>query len=388
MLWSKTIIDADDLCPRQGLWLRQNKPGGYQWPGFMVGSYVHAVIHAKHSGDEGAAKEAADLFSRLSPTQMAEAEKLLANYGDMGFDEAIPEDAVYEQSFVVNLDDGEWMDAPEWAIRGDKWNPSKAKGTMLRIQPDVYYIDPADGCLVVADWKTTLGLKSDSSLEKDTQAIIYCAGVSQALGLSDDRPVRFVWWNLRFKIGHQIERSAGHWDNLSCRILSPCISIDDIDPAIREADYRAGEHCGRCKYRKTCESMELDSEGEEGALPDDKLYKLSKLLDARASGVRAMLRQRARERTSVVELGEGVTLGPRNIKGYRWIRDRKKGALESLMSLLNNSGEDVFDYFDVKGESLTKWLDDLPDPAKEIVGESVKETTRQSFITKKEATDA
>ena len=134
--------------------------------------------------------------------------------------------------------------------------------------------------------------------------------------------------------------------------------------------------------------MELDSEGEEGALPDDKLYKLSKLLDARASGVRAMLRQRARERTSVVELGEGVTLGPRNIKGYRWIRDRKKGALESLMSLLNNSGEDVFDYFDVKGESLTKWLDDLPDPAKEIVGESVKETTRQSFITKKEATDA
>ena len=41
-----------------------------------------------------------------------------------------------------------------------------------------------------------------------------------------------------FKIGHQIERSAGHWDNLSCRILSPCISIDDIDPAIREADYQ------------------------------------------------------------------------------------------------------------------------------------------------------
>jgi len=386
MLWSKTIIDADDLCPRQGLWLRQNKPGGYQWPGFMVGSYVHAVIHAKQSGDEGAAKEAAGLFSRLSPTQMSEAEKLLANYEAMGFDEAIPEGAVYEQSFVVNLDDGEWMDAPEWAIRGDKWDPGRAKGTMLRIQPDVYYID--DGCLVVADWKTTLGLKSDSSLERDTQAIIYCAGVSQALGLSEDRPVRFVWWNLRFKIGHQIERTAGHWDTLSSRILSPCISIDEIDPAIREADYRAGEHCGRCRYRKTCEGMELGDEGEEGALPDEKLYKLSKLLDARASGVRAMLRQRARERTSVVELGEGVTLGPRNVKGYRWIRDRKKGALESLMSLLNNSGEDVFDYFDVKGESLTKWLDALPDPAKEIVGESVKETTRQSFITKKEATDA
>lgn len=385
MLWSKTIVDADDLCPRQGLWLRQNKPGGLQWPGYMVGSYVHSVIHTKHTGDAEAGKYAADLHSRLSPTQMSETKSLLANYASMGFDEAIPDDAVYEQSFVFDLCTHDCEIAPEWAIRGDKWDPARTgPSTWFRVQPDVYYMDPVDGCLVVADWKTTLGLKSDSSLERDTQAIAYCAVVSRALGLTEDHPVRFVWWNLRFKIGHQIEKTAGHWFSVFSRISESCGAIDDIDPAIRDADYRAGEHCGRCSYRHQCEATSMAEGIEEGALEDAELFKLSKLLDSRATRVRSMLKQRAKERTSVLELGEGYTLGPVNTSGYRWIKDRKNDTLDAVMSDVIESGNSVFDYFDVKGKSLKEWILNLPATAREIVNESVKETTRQSFITKTE----
>ena len=387
MLWSKTIVDADNLCPRQGLWLRENKPGGLQWPGYMVGSYVHAAIHCKHSDDASSAKEAALLRARLSPRQMAEAYRLLANYEDMGFEEAIPDDAVYEQSFLFDLDAGTCEVAPEWAIRGDKWDPARAKGTMIRLQPDVYYMDPEDGCLVVADWKTTLGLKSDSSLERDTQAIIYCAGVAEALGLPDDHAVRFVWWNLRFKIGHQIEKPVVHWDHSFGDMAGSCIQIDDIDQHIREADYRAGTHCGMCKYRQQCEATSMAEGREEGALEDVELYKLSKLLDSRATRVRAMLKQRAKERTSVLELGDGYVLGPSNTSGYRWLRDRKEGALGSVMSDVVESGLSVFDYFDVKGKSLKEWISNLPETTRGIVMESVKETTWQSFITKKESED-
>ena len=392
-LWSKTIIDADDLCPRQGLWLRTNRPGGLQWPGYMVGSYVHAAIHAERTGAEGSAKEADGLYSRLSPSQMAGATRLLSNYEDMGFDKAIPEDAVYEQSFVFDMRKKEWSVAPDWAIRGDKWDPGRAKGTMFRIQPDVYYIDPEDGCLVIADWKTTLGIKSDSSLEKDTQAIIYSAGVPKALGLPDDHPVRFDWWNLRFKLGHRIERESGHWNALFLRIAEACAAIDDVDPEEREADYRAGGHCGTCKYREECQYEVIDSgDGDyikvvanEAALPDDRLYKLSKMLDERASQVRALLRQRARERTSVLELDEGYVLGPSNTSGYRWVKDRKEEALAEVMRSVTEAGLSVFDFFDVKGKSLKSWIDALPEKEKEAVQGAVKETTRQSFITKKEA---
>ncbi len=381
------MVDADNLCPRQGLWLRLNRPGGLQWPGYMVGSYVHAAIHTERTGDEGSAKEAAGLFSRLSPTQMAGATRLLSNYEDMGFDKALPEDAVYEKSFVFDMDTGEWSAAPEWAVRGDKWDPGRAKGTMFRIQPDVYYIDPVDGCLVVADWKTTLGLKSDSSLEMDTQAIIYSAGVPRALGLPDDHPVRFDWWNLRFKIGHRIEREAGHWNNLFRPIAEACASIDDIDQDDRESDYRAGGHCGTCKYRQQCEATETVEGREEGALEDADLYKLSKLLDARATRVRSMLRQRAKERTSVLELGEGYVLGPSNTSGFRWIKDKKEEALGMLVERITVSGLNIFDFFDVKGKSLSDWLSNLPEEERGIVQGAVKETTRQSFITKKEATN-
>ena len=353
----------------------------------MVGSYVHAVIHTKHTGDTESEEYAASLHSKMSPTQMSEATRLVANYASMGFDEAIPDDAVYERSFLFDLDTGKCDVAPEWAIRGDKWEPDKAKGTMVRLQPDVYYLDPSDGCLVVADWKTTLGLKSDSSLEKDTQAIIYCAGVAEALGLPDDHPVRFVWWNIRFKLGHQIEKSARQWDEAFGRIAGSCIKIDEIDPQLREDDYRAGEHCGRCQYRQQCEATERIDCREEGALGDVELFKLSKLLDSRATRVRAMLRQRAKERTSVLELGEGYVLGPSNTSGYRWIKDRKEGALDSVMSDVIESGLSVFDHFDVKGKSLKDWISNLPETAREIVTEAVKETTRQSFITKKENED-
>ena len=373
MLWSKTIVDADSACPSQGIGLRAGRKGR-SWDGYRVGSYVHDAIHAEATGEEAPDR------SGLTITELVAADRLMINYRSL--DTGVPEDAVFEESMIAKLDasgdapDG-WDVAPDWAIRGEKWDPSRADGTYFRIQPDAYFFDPEDSnVLVVLDWKTSWGIPSDSNLEKDTQSIVYSAAMAQRF----PQAVRFVWWNIRYKTGQMCERTSEEWIAMAKPIWAACHERDTVREWDLERDTRAGEHCGRCPYSGDCLGVASDHDN----FRDDELYRYSKRLDALARVVKTTMGARLKARTTPLGLAPDLSVVPENKTYPRWKKGRKERALRELFVLSQEMDDmDPFDYFDIKGP-LGSWVDSLPDAVSEKVRDSLSQSNRQLFVEKKE----
>ena len=373
-MWSKTIVDADSRCPKQSVGLRQGRTGK-KWDGYRVGSYVHDAIHAE------ASELAAPDRSRLSISELVSADKILRNKSAMEI--LLPEGAVFEESRIGKIEDGGevpggWGLAPPWAIRGDSWDPEQADGTYFRVQPDVYFIDPDDPkTLVIYDWKTSWGMPSDSELEKDVQAVVYCAAMGSAMGVEN---VRFVWWNIRYKVGQMCERSTALWLAMAKPIWAACREKDGMDQEALSGDSRAGEHCGSCPYNNDCLGVADDHDG----FVDEELYRYSKRLDALARTVRGSMNTRLKGRTSPLELASDFSVVPENRVYPRWAKGTKEQSIMEVMDRVRESDElEIADYFDVKG-SLGSWVDSLPDELAEIVNENLSESNRTVFVERKD----
>ena len=369
MLWSKSLIDTDSACPAQSLRLRLGEAGS-RWPGYTVGSYVHDAIHASCTDRD---KPAMD---HMSVSEIAGSSRMLRNFSDM--DMSLPKNTVYEKSFIFEVgESGELLsfgDAPEWAIRGDKWDPSMASSeTLFRIQPDAYFVDE-DGAVVIYDWKTGWGLPSDSSLETDVQAITYAAALS--LVYPDAPSIKFVWWNVRYKKGQMIERTGSDWASRAEPFFAGCFAKDRHNKAVVLNDTRAGEHCGRCPYSADCLAP-----SDEDKMGDADLYRYSKRLSELSREVKSRMTARMKVRTGVLELAGGVKLGPMNKEGHRWMNGGKGKALEATYDTLADLGHDPYEYFDIKG-SVSVWLNSLPDEVRAVVEPHLVETNRQTFIEK------
>lgn len=374
MLWSKTIVDADTRCPSHALGLRRGIPGK-KWDGYRVGAYVHDAIHATSTGDDPPDR------ARLSIQELVAADRILRNKESM--DILVPETAVLEESRIGKIEPdgsvpGGWVEAPPWAIRGPDWDPDKADGTYFRVQPDMYFIDPEDpNTLVIYDWKTSWGMPSDDNLEKDVQSIAYCAALGEALGVEN---VRFVWWNIRYKVGQVCERSTAHWVALAKPIFAACYEKDQQDQGVIEEDARAGEHCGTCPYSGGC----LQVADDHDSLQDGELYRYSKKIDALAKGVRSSMNSRLKTRTGPLELASDFSIVPQNKTYKRWAKGMKGEAIRSVMRAVEQSDElDFTDYFDVKG-TLGSWVASLPDELAESVNGSLSESHRTVFVERKD----
>ena len=371
MLWSKSIFDADAICPSQAIRLRNGEPGT-NWAGYKVGSHVHDMIHAHLCGNEPPSMDG------LSCEEMVASERLMKKF--LEFELNIPDGAWVEKSLISEIgDDGVplgWEDAPPWAIRGDDWDPNKTGGkTFFRIQPDVAFADDG-GVIVIFDWKTAWGLPSDSKLERDTQAITYSAAFADRFPKAT--LIRFVWWNVRYQKGHMIERSPDEWRSLAYPMFKACRQKDLQDDSVSMTDTRPGEHCGRCKYNSKC-IVEVP-EDERNTMDDADLYKYSQRLSELSRQVKSGLNNRLKERTGVLELASGARLGPVNKTYRRWDRGKKDtGMKEAFFELQHEDGIDPFKFFDVRG-SLNDWIDSLPDGVRAAVEPHVVETNRQVFV--------
>jgi len=376
MLWSKTLVDGDSKCPSMSFKQRRGDTGE-RWAGFAVGSYVHNYIHHMNDPDG----EEPD-GSSLSVLEKVSAESMLESYKGMGFGDFIPDDATFEQSYLSTIqEDGStaWDEAPPWAVRGDDWDPERCgEATSFRIQPDVWFFNPENPKeIVVYDWKTGWGLPSNSSLEKDTQAITYCAALAQMFPQVDT--ISFTWWNLRYKTGHTITKRSDEWIDIATPIWRACWARDHHDGEEDLASItRPGSHCGSCEYKKSCLAV-YNSDEKMG---DVELYRYSERVRQLSKDLGSMLRDRLKEETGVVELSDGVTLGPKASVSYRW-RKTKPQAMEEIFKGLADLGHDPFDYIDTKG-STSAWIRSLPESLQEIALEHVSENKRVSFVTRKE----
>jgi hypothetical protein len=367
MLWSKSLVEADNICPRQSVDLRAGVKGS-SWDGFNVGSHVHNCIRADALG------EAQPNGHHLTIHERTAAQKMLQNFAEMDLE--IPSDALVELSYISEIvGNGEtsgWGGCPEWADRGDYWDPLKAGDkTLFRIQPDVWFINEA-GNIVVYDWKTSWGIPSEASLNADAQAILYCAALCQMN--PDVEEAEFVWWNIRYQTGHMVKRSAAEWVELARPIWIACHDKDQVSVEELRGHERPGEHCGRCPYATTCLTEEFDYQRSN----DAQLYRHSKKVAALAKKVREDLSSRLKARTGVLHLEDGTKLGPARSHFRKWKRGEK---FEALRKVLSNpiSGVDVFDLFDVKG-SLGDWISSLPDELMDIVEPHLDDGYRQVFV--------
>jgi hypothetical protein len=370
MLWSKSFVDTDSACPSQSVRLRAGDTGP-SWGGYSVGSHVHNVIQSLITKEDQPASD------HLSVMELVAAERLVSNFKEMEI--KIPEIPLSkcEHSLVVDVhEDGSVTprDTPSWAIRGDNWDPSRAAGeTLFRIQPDLFFVEE-DGSIVVYDWKTAWGMPADSRLEKDVQAITYAAVLAV---LHPNAPsIKFIWWNIRYKRGHMIDRSTEEWTALAAPIFKACYARDKQPQAAIQEDTRPGEHCGRCPFTADC-LVEMDEPMEDG-----DLYRYSQRLAELSRGVRSNLNQRLKERTGVLELDGGVKLGPINKTYQRWDKGKKSsGMREAFEELRHTDGTDPFEFFDVKG-SLGEWIKSLPEHVRLAVEPHIAESNRQVFIEK------
>jgi hypothetical protein len=380
MLWSKSFVQSDSMCPKQSVKLRLGE-SGRSWDGFNVGSYVHSVIAANLSGSELPISTV-----HLSVEELVSAKGLLDNFDEMGIElpgEALTGTrhcswpAVIEQSSFSEIDEGGvalgWSACPPWMVRDSgEWDPSQAKGTVWRFQPDAYFISGDGKKITVYDWKTGWGIPSDASLEKDTQAITYCAALCEMYPEAEE--AEFVWWNIRWKTGRSVTKARDGWIDLARPIWAACWAKDQLKPEDIVKEERPGEHCGRCPYADSC-LVELPDYQKQG---DAELYQYSQRLAALTKKVRSDLKARLKDRTSTVEVPGGTVLGP-GIKQYsKWKRGEKEDGMSKVMDWLDQGAIAVFD---IKG-TLGDWLDRLPDDLREHIDEHIEEGSRQILIEK------
>ena len=219
MLWSKSFVQTDSMCPKQSAKLRLGHKGK-SWAGFKVGSYVHDLIASGLSNDCPV-----PMKHTLSIEELVSAKKLMDNFAEMEIEP--PAGAAIERSLYSKiLKGGEtegWLECPDWMKRSSgEWDPGRAKGTAWRFQPDAYFIDGEK--LVVYDWKTGWGIPSDASLEKDTQAITYCAALCEMHPEVEE--AEFVWWNIRWKTGRSVVKTRDEWIELARPIWAACWEKD------------------------------------------------------------------------------------------------------------------------------------------------------------------
>mgnify|MGYP003671727346 CR=1 FL=1 len=373
MLWSKSFVQADSMCPKQSVKLRLGHKGK-SWDGFRVGSYVHDLIASGLSDDRPV-----PMKHSLSIEEMVSAKKLMDNFNEMGIE--LPSNAVIEQSYYAKLGEGgatlsqvpKWRPCPPWMERSSgEWDPGRAKGTAWRFQPDAYFVEGKK--ITVYDWKTGWGAPSDASLEKDIQAITYCAALCEMHPEAEE--AEFVWWNIRWKTGRSVTKQRGDWIKLARPIWAACWEKDRYQTAAIELEERPGEHCGRCPYADSC-LVELPDYQKKD---DAGLYQYSQRISALSKKVKSDLKIRLKERTSTVEVPGGTVLGP-GIKTYsRWKRGHKAEGMSKVLSWVGDSLE-VGDVFDTKG-SLNGWLDSLPEDLRSHIDEHIEEGSRQILIEK------
>jgi len=373
MLWSKSFVQSDSMCPKQSVKLRLGE-SGRSWDGFNVGSYVHNVIAANLSGSEHPISTV-----HLSIEELVSARGLLDNFNEMGIE--LPESAVIEQSYCAELrengvaaEDG-WRKAPSWMVRdsGD-WSPITAEDTVWRFQPDAYFVSDDGKKITAYDWKTGWGIPSDASLEKDTQAITYCAALCEMHPEAEE--AEFVWWNIRWKTGRSITKARDGWIDLARPIWAACWAKDQLKPEDIVKEERPGEHCGRCPYADSC-LVELPDYQKQG---DAELYQYSQRLAALTKKVRSDLTTRLKDRTGTVEVPGGTVLGPGVKRFSKWKRGEKEAGMSKVMELLD-ADFPLANIFDVKG-SLGDWLEGLPDDLREHIDEHIEEGSRQILIEK------
>ena len=369
MLWSKSFVQTDSMCPKQSAKLRLGHKGK-SWAGFKVGSYVHDLIASGLSNDCPV-----PMKHTLSIEELVSAKKLMDNFAEMEIEP--PAGAAIERSLYSKiLKGGEtegWLECPDWMKRSSgEWDPGRAKGTAWRFQPDAYFIDGEK--LVVYDWKTGWGIPSDASLEKDTQAITYCAALCEMHPEVEE--AEFVWWNIRWKTGRSVVKTRDEWIELARPIWAACWEKDRYQIKVIELDERPGEHCGRCPYADDC-LVELPDYQKQD---DAGLYQYSQRLAALTRKVKADLKIRLKDRTSTVEVPGGTVLGP-GVKRYsKWKRGQKVEGMNKVMAWVGESLE-VGDVFDTKG-SLGVWLDSLPEDLRNHIDEHIEEGSRQILIEK------
>jgi len=361
------------MCPKQSVKLRLGE-SGRSWDGFNVGSYVHNVIAANLSGSEHPISTV-----HLSIEELVSARGLLDNFNEMGIE--LPESAVIEQSYCAELrengvaaEDG-WRKAPSWMVRdsGD-WSPITAEDTVWRFQPDAYFVSDDGKKITAYDWKTGWGIPSDASLEKDTQAITYCAALCEMHPEAEE--AEFVWWNIRWKTGRSITKARDGWIDLARPIWAACWAKDQLKPEDIVKEERPGEHCGRCPYADSC-LVELPDYQKQG---DAELYQYSQRLAALTKKVRSDLTTRLKDRTGTVEVPGGTVLGPGVKRFSKWKRGEKEAGMSKVMELLD-ADFPLANIFDVKG-SLGDWLEGLPDDLREHIDEHIEEGSRQILIEK------
>lgn len=375
MLWSKSFVQADSACPKQSVKLRMGDKGR-AWDGFKVGSHVHYVI-AETLKRKGAKlnEVGASFASKLSIQEMVSVDQMLRNFEEMQI--GIPERSVIEQSYCSVIErDGSpvmWEEAPAWMERGDEWDPSLAKETVWRFQPDAYFLSEDGTKVFCIDWKTGWGSPSDTALMSDIQAITYCAALCQMTGAKE---AEFQWWNLRWKRGQSVARSSEEWIALAKPIWAACWTKDRFREKEIEKDERPGEHCGRCPYSEEC----LVVAPEHLKKDDRDLYLYSLKIDQLAKKVRGEMKSRLKERTGVLDIGNGVTLGPRMVTHKKWKRGEKEQGMRKVLELFPDHLS-LTDVFDIKG-SIGSWLKQLPDTLREHIDEHIEEGSRQTLIEK------
>ena len=375
MLWSKSFVQADSLCPKQAVKLRLGHKGT-PWAGFKVGSHVHDIISEFLKSGEMPNPVSSCQGYELSIEEMVSAKRLLNNFAEM--DVSLPDNAVIEASYYSKIVEGGiaegWLDCPAWMDRSsDEWDPSRAKGTAWRFQPDAYYLTDNGETVVCIDWKTGWAVPSDDSLRNDIQAITSCAALCEMTGA---KRAEFVWVNVRWKKSQSIQKTREEWVELARPIWEACWKKDKFLTSKIEEDQRAGEHCGRCQYSSECLVQTADYQKYD----DAELYRYSKKMAEHTKIVRAEMKKRLKERTATLEIGGGVTLGPKMTAYTKWKRGEKAEGMKKVLDSLPD-GSSITDVFDIKG-SISTWLSQLPEEIREYVEQHTEEGSRQTLVEK------
>ena len=219
------------------------------------------------------------------------------------------------------------------------------------------------------------GIPSESSLNKDIQAITYCAALCQMTGAEE---AEFVWWNIRWKTGN---------------ILPVQVSRRVAVPGDTSLGFMLGE--GQVSKPKPLRWMSVQENTVAVALiqtsawwsflttrkaTTPSFYQYAERLAALTRKVKAELKIRLKERTSTVQVPGGTTLGP-GVKTYnKWKRGQKEEGMRKVLETLTQ-GTPLTDVFDIKG-SLKEWLGNLPEELRSYVEEHVESASRQVLIEK------
>jgi hypothetical protein len=363
--WRSTTVKWDSLCPRSSLWQRFGREPSDDWAGYGVGRQVHAAIEAKLRCLPVEAP------SSLTVVELRDYVELVENAETMGLLDLDHQSVELTLRSPLDGEERHWLTL----------KPSE--GTHYSITPDAFRVE--DNVAYVDDWKTQQGLNADASLDDNVQAVTYGAAVAELTGVER---VVFTFWNLRFKVGQQIDKPAGWFIAKAEKLWAAMVERDKVPVADIEADFRPGEHCGRCPFRTDCLS-ELVDDALAGTETDDReLYRRWHALRELASMAKRDVTARVRARTSVLELEDGTQLGTQRIPTRAWSRKNADVAVrghlwQAIAARALTEGADFSEVFEPKrpkSGGLMTWLASLPEGARDIADKNLNHGDRQTLI--------